>query len=137
MHRSLNGGGHRSHIKVRRKDRADTSPISDDEIESLKEVSKQFSAIYGVPVPLSYNQNRNQTDDDGQGHQRFFNLRFRSQGLESIKAKVKAVEEGIVQHTQFAVVKTISEYVWYDTYNAMDQGWIDFDPSEQRVQSQQ
>jgi len=33
--------------------------------------------------------------------------------------------------TNFRVVKSIDEYVWYDSYTMMDHGWIDFKPGEE------
>ena len=47
-----------------------------------------------------------------------------------MKVQRSKVEECIKTETVFDVSKTISEYVWFDTYTEMDHGWIDFDPEE-------
>jgi hypothetical protein len=31
------------------------------------------------------------------------------------------------------LVKTISEYVWYDDHRAVDHGWIDFTAEERKL----
>ena len=113
------------HIKVKRKDRADDSPIIADEVTQLKAISVAFSRQYKVPVPLSYNKNK-----ECKAPQRFLNLRFRDMGIASIKPLVKQVEQAIEADTAFTVMKTISEYVWFDTYSEMDRGWIDYSPEE-------
>lgn len=118
------------HIKVRRKDREDYSPISDDEIDQLKKIAVTFSNQYKIPIPLSFNKNKDKTNKDGKGHQRFLNVRFRNQGLNTIKPKVDLIKAKINTDTSFTVTKVISEYVWYDTYSEMDHGWIDFTPEE-------
>ncbi len=117
------------HIKVGRKDREKTCPIEPSEIEILKQMSRNFSRIFQVPVPLSYNESKDKWNDDGQGHQRFLNLRFRCGRDEAVK-KVKEVETAIHNNTPFLVLKTISEYVWFDTLPELDRGWIDYSPEE-------
>jgi hypothetical protein len=62
----------------------------------------------------------------GKGYQRYLNVRFRQLGLNSIKEKLNEINVAIVELTCFKVIKTISEYVWYDTYVELDKGWIDF-----------
>jgi len=118
------------HIKVCRKDLTDTSPIDEKEIEQLKAVSRYFTQVFKVPIPLSFNVNHNKTNQDGKGHQRFLNLRFRKTGLVNIKPRIEEIKQQIDETTNFRVVKVISEYVWYDTYPEMDHGWIDFTPEE-------
>lgn len=118
------------HIKVKRKDRDDCSPITTDEVDQLKNISLRFSSLYKVPVPLSFNKNKDKTNKDGKGHQRFLNLRFRNQGLDSIKDRVNALKNSIDRDTDFTTTKIISEYVWFDTYTEMDRGWIDYTPEE-------
>ena len=121
------------HMKVRRADREDGSPITAEEIDQLKTVAVEFSRAYKIPVPLSFNKRKDKENNDGKGHQRFLNLRFRGKGIDNIKPLVRAVEQRIAEQTAFTVVKTISEWVWYDTYTQMDAGWIDFTEDEFRA----
>jgi hypothetical protein len=114
------------HIKVGRKDAEKNEQLSEEEISELKKVSKEFTKKFKTPIPLSYNRNPHQQRGDGQGHQRFLNVRFRNIGLEKVKAHVKEIETAIQASRSFKVLKTISEYVWYDSYTALDNGWIDF-----------
>jgi len=46
------------HIKVKRKDGQDTGSITNEEVTALKSVAVDFSKLYGVPVPLSFNKNK-------------------------------------------------------------------------------
>lgn len=116
------------HIKVQRKNRANTTSITPEEIEELRYVSKYLTRRYKSPVPLSYNKNKDKDNDDGQGHQRFLNVRFRGVGLDQIKIELAAIKNIINTATNFEVIKTIDEYVWYDTKPSVDHGWIDFEP---------
>lgn len=114
------------HIKVSRQDREDTRSLTPEEVDQLKKVSRLFSQKFDVPVPLSYNCNRDQVTGDGKGHQKFLNLRFRGKGIKEIAPLLKEVTAAIEQEG-FRLLKTISEYVWYDSYQKMDVGWIDFE----------
>jgi hypothetical protein len=117
------------HIKLGRKDREKVCPIEASEIEELKMISQLFSHQFKIPVPLSYNENKNQFNQDGEGHQRFLNVRFRKGRDECVKY-VRLVESAVNTQTAFNVLKVISEYVWFDTYTDMDKGWIDYTPEE-------
>ena len=117
------------HIKVGRKDREKACPIEPAEIDALRGVSQRFSSVFKIPVPLSYNENKNKVNQDGQGHQRFLNVRFR-EGRDTCVKRVNEVKCAIDADTDFKVLKVISEYVWYDTYTDMDKGWIDYTPEE-------
>ena len=101
--------------------------MRDDELAALKSVSRELSSRFDVPVPLSYNQSKEGTDE---GHQRFLNVRFRKCGMDAVKPRLAAVSEAIDATGLFKVRKTISEYVWYDTLPRLDHGWIDFSPEE-------
>ena len=117
------------HIKVGRKDAEKECHIEDSEIDSLRKISQMFSREFKIPVPLSYNENKNKVNQDGEGHQRFLNLRFRK-GRNDCVGHVNAVKSAIDDLTSFKVLKVISEYVWFDTYTEMDKGWIDYTPEE-------
>jgi len=112
------------HIRVTRKDAAVTNDLTADELKSLEETSEFLTSHFGVPVPLSYNKSK--TDLIG-GNQRYFNIRARNKGMETIKPILAYIKEYIDSSTPFKTCKTISEYVWYDTFVDMDKGWIDFD----------
>ncbi len=118
------------HIKVGRADKEDFSELTHFEIEQLKQISTEFTRKFEVPVPLSYNNNRDQHAGDKLGHQRFLNIRFRNEGFNSIEPKVEAIKQAINDTGTFKVIKTISEYVWYDSYPKLDHGWIDYSPEE-------
>lgn len=125
------------HIKVQRKNKAGnrySKPISDSELAQLKLVSKYLTHVYQRPVPLSYNKNKDKVQQDNEGHQRFFNVRFRNVGLDTIKTNLTIIKNIINTTTDFEVVKSIDEYVWYDTNPKVDHGWIDFEPdTEQEI----
>ncbi|MBA3815591.1 MAG: hypothetical protein H0X29_03555 [Parachlamydiaceae bacterium] len=118
------------HIKIGRVDKEDSSELSEEEIEQLKTISNDFTRKFRVPIPLSYNRNKNQSNGDGQGNQRFLNVRFRQIGFNQVALKVEEIKEAIKQTGKFKVLKTISEYVWYDSFSQLDHGWIDYTPEE-------
>lgn len=98
--------------------------LNEKEIVLLREISRQFTKRFQIPVPLSYNCNQDALAGDGLGHQRFLNVRFRHKGLGSINPLLKEINQAITS-TGLKVIKTISEYVWYDSFSALDIGWID------------
>ena len=118
------------HIKVGRQDGDNKNELTEAEIAALKKISEAFTKKFKTPVPLSYNRNPHQLGTDGQGHQRFLNVRFREIGLENVKLRVKEIEKAIDETKSFKVLKTISEYVWYDSYTKLDHGWIDYTQDE-------
>jgi hypothetical protein len=89
--------------------------VTPEEELFLHETSHALTKELGVPVPLSYNA--------GKGQQRYLNLRVRS-GLDEAEIQLAMVVDAIKQ--KMTVVKKIREYVWYDSYTALDKGWIDF-----------
>lgn len=117
------------HIKVGHKDAGDNTALNEDEIEQLKAISRQFTSNFGTPIPLSYNCNQDGISGDGLGHQRFLNVRFRDLGMSSIKPKLDEINQAITA-VGLRVIKTISEYVWYDSFTQLDHGWIDYTPEE-------
>lgn len=117
------------HIKVGKKDAEDGAPLTAEEIQNLKTISRVFTSKFGIPVPLSYNCNKDKIQNDGQGSQRFLNLRFRDEGIKTIAPKVREVSSAI-ENAGLKVLKTISEYVWYDSFPQLDQGWIDYSSEE-------
>lgn len=120
------------HIKVGSKEHEDNQPLDDKEIEKLKAVSRQFTEQFSVPVPLSYNCNKDGVSGDGQGYQRFLNVRFRDQGIDTIKPKLDLFKNAI-DSVGLKVIKTISEYVWYDSFTQLDKGWIDYTAEEEKA----
>jgi len=110
------------HIKVMK---PGVTVMTDAEIAELTSVSTEMSELLGIPVPLSYNVNHDQFPGDGAGNQRFLNVRFRGVGLDTVKANLAKIVAAI-NETSFKVVKSIDEYVWYDTRVSVDKGWIDF-----------
>jgi len=106
------------HIRLGRKNDDTITCIQEDEILELKELSCQFTEKFGTPVPLSFNQTNE--------HQRYLNVRFSQIGSEEAKAKVQEIVKAIDNSKNFKWIKTIAEYVWYDSNRALDSGWIDF-----------
>ncbi len=117
------------HIKVGHKDAGDNTPLNEGEVEQLKVISNQFTSKFRTPIPLSYNCNQDGVSGDGLGHQRFLNVRFRDQGMLSIKPKLDEINQAMTS-VGLRVIKMISEYVWYDSYTKLDYGWIDYTPEE-------
>lgn len=91
----------------------------------LRDIANAYSEKYGVPVPFSHNLNPNQYLADKQGNQLYFNMRFRLTGLEKAKTAIKELEKTISETPNLSLHKVISEYVWFDTYVALDKGWIE------------
>ncbi|MBS0628243.1 MAG: hypothetical protein JSS09_08540, partial [Verrucomicrobia bacterium] len=118
------------HIKVGRLDKEDFCELTNLEIDQLKQISAEFTKKFKVPIPLSYNNNKDQHTGDKLGHQRFLNVRFRNIGFNSAASRVEAIKQAINNTGTFKVLKTISEYVWYDSYPVLDHGWIDYSPEE-------
>lgn len=119
------------HIKVEHKSKQENAIIAKEEEDNLIEVSKQMGKLYNVPVPLSWNNLSNADNHDNPGYQRFLNIRFRQTGLKNCASNVDNLCKSINETTTFRVVKSIDEYVWYDTYTEMDHGWIDFKPGDE------
>lgn len=111
------------HIRIQRKNIEDHHPLTMDEIQILEEISQEFETEFLTPVPLSYNRSKIGTDG---GYQRYLNVRFREFGSDDAYDRVKQIIGRINDTTVFKVIKVISEYVWYDTFTALDEGWIDF-----------
>jgi hypothetical protein len=110
------------HVKVQKK--KDSTPIiSLEELSELKAISERFSKKFKVPVPLSYNKLKDKTGSDGEGGQRFLNMRFRKTGRDACWKVIMDLKDAIEKETSFTFSKSISEYVWFDTYPEMDQGW--------------
>lgn len=105
------------HIRVRRKNPNNMKPVTEEELNELKELSIKFTEQFGVPVPLSYNNNNEM--------QRFFNLRCRNCGSEEALLKASKIVEAINASDNFVFEKQISEYVPYDDFTKMDISWID------------
>ena len=119
------------HIKVQRHDASgEPLPVTAQEEAELRAVANTLSRDLNVPIPLSYNREKNENNRDNGGCQRFLNVRFYGLGMQEIKPKLERIYEAIKRDQRYSVLKTISEYVWYDTNKAMDKGWIDYAPDE-------
>lgn len=120
------------HIKIASDGKKEYEDIEPEELNKLKDISDILSIKMNIPVPLSYNANKHQLNQDGRGNQRFLNLRFRNSGMIAIKEELEKVKQLITDSKLFRIIKVISEYVWYDTYPDMDKGWIDYTNEEQQ-----
>lgn len=110
------------HIKVCVKDCEPGKLMTNEELQSLENLSKQLEKKYKLPIPLSYNKI---SFDDLGGFQRYLNVRFRNLLPTQVLQIVKEITTYINTNTIFQVIKSIDEYVWYDTYPQLDAGWID------------
>jgi len=105
--------------------------ITPKEEAELRRISNVVSKNLHVPVPLSFNTTKNETNIKNGGCQRFLNVCFRGLGICDIEPKLAQCCDEINQSgLQFRVQKKISEYVWFDTLNSMDRCWIDYSPQE-------
>lgn len=120
------------HIKVEHKTTKENVPLPKEEEEALTSISSKMCKLYKAPVPLSWNNLANPNNHENPGYQRFLNIRFRNQGMKTIQTCIENIRKSINELTNFKVVKSIDEYVWYDTYTAMDWGWIDFSPEDEK-----
>lgn len=119
-----------SHIRVSLKMSGDKHVVSEQEENQLRTISKDFESKFKCPIPLSHNSLRG---DDG-GCQRYLNVRYRlPDGRIAADEKNKAVIKMIQQSDTWNFEKIIFEYVWYDTYPEIDQGWIDFTEEEKKA----
>jgi len=118
------------HIKLSHKNAVSAEEITEEESNSLIDLSKKYTVQFKTPLPISWNNVSNTNNPDNPGHQRFINVRFRNMGYNTIKEKLKEIKDEINNNTNFKVAKSIDEYVWYDTFTKLDHGWIDFTPEE-------
>lgn len=105
------------HVRV---EKENGDEMTSGELNHLIHVSVLLTHQMKVPVPLSFNKLKG---TDGK-HQRYFNVRTRGKGLNESLLVVQELCDALKE--PFKVVKTISEYVWYDSFTSMDKGWIDF-----------
>jgi hypothetical protein len=110
------------HIRVESKQHPETEELTPEEHADLLSFSKDISQEFGVPVPLSYNKAKSLEGV----YQRFLNLRLRDIGVDDALAKVDSFCKLVDEKTRFTVKKRICEYIIYDSYVALDKGWIDF-----------
>eukprot|EP00484_Ammonia_sp_Unknown_P023761 CAMPEP_0197030908 /NCGR_PEP_ID=MMETSP1384-20130603/10036_1 /TAXON_ID=29189 /ORGANISM="Ammonia sp." /LENGTH=288 /DNA_ID=CAMNT_0042460341 /DNA_START=20 /DNA_END=883 /DNA_ORIENTATION=+ len=113
------------HVKIGRQTEGNVNAVKmmqEDEIVELKQISRKYSDLYKIPIPLSFNKHK--------GYQRYLNLRFRNMGRENAMSRVERVAAEIEKNTKYKIVKIIPEYVWYDSYTALDKGWIDYTQKE-------
>jgi len=120
------------HIKVQHEVESDKPQlITETEEKALRAAANTLSRILEIPVPLSYNREKNENNTANGGCQRFLNARFYGLGMAEIKPQLTTLTDAVrLLKGDFTVIKTISEYVWFDTLKAMDHGWIDYSPEE-------
>lgn len=110
------------HIRVESKYHPETQELAHEEHEELLRFSKAMSLELGVPVPLSFNKAKSLEGV----YQRFLNLRLRDTGVEDALKRVDEFCKLVDNETSFVVKKRICEYIVYDSFVALDKGWIDF-----------
>lgn len=116
-------GYYEFHIRIENKD--SPSELNNAQIQKLKDISELFTELFQIPVPLSYNNKKQEQGD----YSKYLNLRFET-GYNHAIYVVNLLKELIDKHTNMKVEKTIEEYVIYDTYRSMDAGWIDFEKKQ-------
>lgn len=126
------------HIKVQREDAAKKPElITEEEEKELRTAADLLSSSLKIPIPLSFNREKNDDNKDNGGCQRFLNARFRSMGMAEIKPLLSRIKDSInnmppsKSGLRYRHIKVIKEYVWFDTNKEMDHGWIDYTPEEQ------
>lgn len=100
----------------------DDHALSEDDMVSLRGLSREFSERLRAPVPLSYNTMK--------PSQRFLNMRARGVGLDAATAPVRELERAIAERGGLKVTKLISEYICFDTNRDVDNGWTEPLPAE-------
>jgi hypothetical protein len=108
------------HIRVEHIEKDNCSSFKNDEIKLLEKISDDFTKKFETPVPLSHNKNK----DNNGIFQKYLNIRFRNENKENIVFKLNNIVQEINKNN-LKVGKIIKEWVWYDTYPELDQGWID------------
>eukprot|EP00696_Hemimastix_kukwesjijk_P018847 gnl/Hemi2/7907_TR2731_c0_g1_i1.p1 gnl/Hemi2/7907_TR2731_c0_g1~~gnl/Hemi2/7907_TR2731_c0_g1_i1.p1 ORF type:complete len:255 (-),score=56.43 gnl/Hemi2/7907_TR2731_c0_g1_i1:95-829(-) len=95
-----------------------TGPVTPENDERLKVLSRELSPQLNIPTPFSCN-------DMITNGQRFINARTYRLGASESFALVSRIEEAIAAHG-FQVEKVIREFIVYDTNKAVDKGWLEF-----------
>ncbi len=95
----------------------DERALSEDDMVSLRGLSREFSERLRAPVPLSYNTMK--------PSQRFLNMRARGVGLDAASAPVRELERSIAERGGLKVKKLIAEYICFDTNRDVDNGWTE------------
>lgn len=91
--------------------------LSEEDMVSLRGLSREFSARLSAPVPLSYNVLK--------PAQRFLNLRARGVTFDEALAPVIALQDRLAAGDQLEVKKLICEFICFDTNRAVDDGWVE------------
>lgn len=101
------------HVLIDGKGRA----LSEEDMVSLRGLSREFSARLNAPVPLSYNVLK--------PSQRFLNMRARGVTFDEALGPVNALQGRIAASGELEVKKLICEYICFDTNRAVDNGWTE------------
>lgn len=101
------------HVLIDGKDHA----LSEEDMVSLRGLSREFGARLHAPVPLSYNVLK--------PSQRFLNLRARGVTFDEALAPVESLKARIAESGRLEVKKLICEYICFDTNRAVDNGWTE------------
>ncbi len=91
--------------------------IDDDDLGSLRSLSRSFAARLARPVPLSFNALK--------PSQRFLNLRAVGVGIEAASAVVEELRAAVEASGLLEVKKVIAEYICFDSHRAVDNGWLE------------
>lgn len=99
-----------------------------DDIPELSRYAADLGARFDRPVPISWNANPDKyAPGDGEGGQRFVNVRFHDRGSKFFGKMLGELRAEINSKDGMHWLKHIAEWVWYDTNRAMDNGWIEFE----------
>ena len=110
-----------SHLRIKKKESDELEMITEEELKELKQISRDFTQLYQIPIPLSYNKAKSLEGIN----QRFLNLRFRGIGAKQAIERIHKLRDAINNNTTFCVTKIHYEYVPYDSYPQLDKNWID------------
>lgn len=102
------------HISIKRNDSENITP---DDIIELNQIVSDLEFRSGLRFAFSYNKHH-----EGQ---MFINVRMRTVPTDHCIQWMAEISEYIKKTEKFYVNKIIEEYILYDTFPALDAGWID------------
>lgn len=122
----LNHTYYEYHLKLKKDNIHDNSLIrlNSEEYNTILKLSEDIEKKYNTTVPLSYNRSNDISNNIEKEYQRYLNLRFRKISITDVNTIVNEIIEHIQNNSSLIVAKTHREYIVYDTYNSMDDGWI-------------
>lgn len=98
--------------------------INSEEYNELLSLKNNIANIYKLKVPLSFNRTNDSLNNPEKQYQRYINLRFRNISNDAINIIINQIIEYINSSSSLKVAKTHREYIVYDSFTDLDNGWI-------------